>query len=165
MANDKSQAANWAISRVRWAGEPRCSYADLVDLLAISTKAIGPRDVKDGWSKKLDMSNIVDKAHAVADRKIASKAAVPSKRKGKVDDFLDPGALAQTLSPASAVIPAVIPDSKNAACADGRMPRWKLGRDRSVPAPFLAAIGYLILGKVSAHRTCGPAGLSWFGLV
>lgn len=114
MANDKTKAANWAIARARWEGEPRCSFPDLTDFLGVSKQAIAKRAKKDGWAKKLTMSNIVDKAHAAADRKISREAAVASKGKGAVVAAVKPGVLAPAGSPTAAVVPAAIPDSKNA---------------------------------------------------
>lgn len=114
MSTEKTKAANWAIARARWEGEPRCSYSDLTDFLGISKQAIAKRAKKDGWAKKLTMSNIIDKVHAAADRKISREAAVPSKGKGVVVAGVKPGESAPAGSPTSAVVPAAIPDSKNA---------------------------------------------------
>lgn len=114
MANDKTKAANWAIARARWEGEPRCTYADLSDFLGISKQAIAKRAGKDGWVKKLTMATIVDKAHAAADRKISRDAAVRSKDKTPVVAGAKPGDFDSLGVPSDAVVPASIQDSKNA---------------------------------------------------
>jgi len=114
MANDQTTAANWAIARARWEGEPRCSYADLTDFLGISKQAIGKRAVKEGWTKKINMRKIVETAHAVADQRIARDAALPSDGAGLVDDSANLTTWVAADSPAAAVIPVPVPDSRHA---------------------------------------------------
>jgi hypothetical protein len=114
VANDKTNAANWAIARARWEGEPRCSYADLSDFLGISKQAIGKRALKDGWTKKVNMTLIAERAHAVADQNIAREAAQASERPGLVDDQPIPGASTSPSALAGDVVPQAIPHSKHA---------------------------------------------------
>ena len=114
MASDKTNAANWAIARARWEGEPRCSYADLADFLGISKQAVGKRAVKEGWAKKLNMSAIAGRAHAVADHGISREVVDAPKLPDAVDDQPIPRAALPPGEPAHAAIPRAIPDSKNA---------------------------------------------------
>ncbi len=114
MASDKTNTANWAIARARWEGEPRCSYADLADFLGISKQAIGKRAIKDGWTKKVNMTHIAGRAHAVADHKISNEAEQTSNHTDPVDDQSSPAGAMSPGSLAAAVISQSIPDSKSA---------------------------------------------------
>ena len=77
MASDKTNAANWAIARARWEGEPRCSYADVADFLGISKQAVGKRAVKEGWTKKLNLPAIAGRAQNVqAVQRVLEKSGV-----------------------------------------------------------------------------------------
>lgn len=114
MANDKTNAANWAIARARWEGEPRCSYADLADFLGISKQAIGKRAIKEGWTKKLNLTAIAGRAHTAADRNVVREAVDVPKLPGAVDDQPPPGATLPSSEAALGITPHAIPDSKNA---------------------------------------------------
>lgn len=113
MAHAKIPDGNWAIARARWEGEPRCTFSDLVDFLGISKQGVAKRANKDQWQKKVTMAALVDKAHAAADRKITKDAAARPKGKGPVVAALKPGEWTAPGSPAAAVIPAALPDSRN----------------------------------------------------
>jgi hypothetical protein len=108
MAHAKIPEANWAIARARWEGEPRCSYSTLANFLEISKQAVAKRANKDGWQKKVNMAEIVDKAHAAADRKQVREAATQGKMGGSVDAGANPVGLGR----ADPVIPAFVPDSR-----------------------------------------------------
>jgi hypothetical protein len=114
MANDKTHAANWAIARARWEGEPRCSYADLADFLGISKQAVGKRAIKEGWTKKLNLTAIAGRAHTVADRHIAREAVDAPKLPGSVDEQSPSSATLPYSGVALGAVTQAIPDSKNA---------------------------------------------------
>ncbi|HEX7641986.1 MAG TPA: hypothetical protein VF472_07190 [Burkholderiaceae bacterium] len=114
MASDKTNAANWAIARARWEGEPRCSYADVADFLGISKQAVGKRAVKEGWTKKLNLPAIAGRAHAIADKSIAREVMDASTSPGVVDDQPLHSAAVSPERPIPGTNPGTIPDSKNA---------------------------------------------------
>ncbi len=113
MARAKVSNEMWAIARARWEGEPRCSYADLAVFLEIAKQNVGKRAIREHWQKKIVLANIVEKAHAAADRNIsedAKKAAVPSKDDGQGDGQEK---LSGWADPAAGVSHCPVPAPKN----------------------------------------------------
>jgi len=92
----------WGIARARWESEPRCTFVDIAELLKVSKQAVAKRADRDGWVKKLNMSDLAERAHVAADAKLA-------------DEGLSTGSPAHAIleSPAdtdaSASVPAALP--------------------------------------------------------
>jgi hypothetical protein len=63
----------WGVARTRWEGEPRCTFVDIAELLTVSKQAVAKRADREGWVKKLNMSELAERAHVAADAKIASE--------------------------------------------------------------------------------------------
>ncbi len=84
MANDKEMAAGkrrmtsgeWATVRVKWETDPRTGYIWVVTEmgLSITSVAVLKRARKEGWTKKVILKNIVDRAQVRADENASGKS-------------------------------------------------------------------------------------------
>ena len=93
MASEKNTPQNWKIARARWESEPKCSYSDLTELLGITKQNVFKRAKKEGWQKKLNLSNLRERAHAVADRKSSIASRNRPKEALRGDDLQNPNGL------------------------------------------------------------------------